>query len=72
MVCECERSSEPNLAQALHMLNGDLLNGKIADADGRVATLMKAKKPPDEIVDELYLATVSRRPTPEELSACKR
>lgn len=71
IVCECERVSEPNLAQALHTLNGDLVEAKIAAPDGRVATLMKAKKSPDEIITELYLATVSRRPTPQELSACK-
>jgi hypothetical protein len=70
-VCECERVSEPNLAQALHTLNGDLIEAKIADANGRVAALLTAKKSPDEIVTELYLVTLARRPTAEELSACK-
>jgi hypothetical protein len=70
-VCECERVSEPNLAQALHTLNGDQIEAKIAAADGRVATLMNAKKSPDEIITELYMATESRRPAAEELSACK-
>ncbi|HKB00634.1 MAG TPA: DUF1549 domain-containing protein [Gemmataceae bacterium] len=71
-VCECERVSEPNLAQALHTLNGDAIEAKIADPNGRVAKLLSAKKSPDEIVTELYLATVSRRPTADELSACKK
>ena len=70
-VCECERVSEPNLAQALHTLNGDQIETKIAAPDGRVAALVTAKKSPDEIITELYLATESRRPTPAELSACK-
>jgi hypothetical protein len=70
-VCECERVSEPSLAQALHTLNGDLIEAKIADANGRAAALLAAKKSPDEIMTELHLATLSRRPTPEELSACK-
>jgi Protein of unknown function (DUF1553)/Protein of unknown function (DUF1549) len=70
-VCECERVSEPNLAQALHTLNGDIIEAKIADANGRIATLLNAKKSPDEIVADLYLATLSRRPTPEEGSACR-
>ena len=60
-VCECERSPDANLAQALHTLNGDILAGKIADKNGRVAKLLAAKKPHDEIVDELYLATLSSR-----------
>ena len=51
--------------------HGVEIEAKIAAADGRVATLLKAKKSPDEIIGELYLATVSRRPTAEELSACK-
>ena len=70
-VCECERVSEPNLAQALHTLNGDLIETKLADANGRIAALLAAKKSPDEIVTELYLATLTRRPTPEELAACR-
>jgi len=71
-VCECERVSEPNLAQALHTLNGDLIEGKIADANGRIGTLLTAKKSTDEIVDDLYLAALSRRPTADERNSCKK
>ncbi len=35
-VCECERSPDPNLAQALHTLNGDILATKIAQPTGRI------------------------------------
>lgn len=28
--CECERTSEPSMAQALHLANGDTLNDKLA------------------------------------------
>jgi hypothetical protein len=71
-VCECERVSDPNLAQALHTLNGDLLAGKVGSPQGRVARLLAAKKSHDEIVAELYLATLSRRPTAEEQAACRK
>jgi hypothetical protein len=71
-VCECERVSEPNLAQALHTLNGDVVTAKIADPRGRVARLLAAKKPHDDIVTELYLATLSRRPDERERAACRR
>jgi hypothetical protein len=71
-VCECERVSDPNLAQALHTLNGDLLAGKISSPQGRVARLLAAKKSHDEVVSELYLATLSRRPTAEEQAACRK
>ncbi len=68
-VCECERSPDANLAQALHTLNGDTLANKIASKDGRIAKLMAAKKSHEEIVNELYLATLCRPATQEELAA---
>jgi hypothetical protein len=71
-VCECERSPDPNLAQALHTLNGDVLQSKIASGTGRIAKLLQAKKPHGEIVAELYLVTVSRPPTPDELANADR
>jgi hypothetical protein len=71
-VCECERVSEPNLAQALHTLNGDLVTAKVGSPQGRVARLLAAKKPHDEIVNDLYLATLCRRPTAEEQTACRK
>jgi hypothetical protein len=71
-VCECERTPDENLAQALHTLNGDVVATKIADANGRVAKLIAAKKPHDDIVTELYLATLSRRPSAAELGASQK
>ncbi|HVW36699.1 MAG TPA: DUF1553 domain-containing protein, partial [Pirellulales bacterium] len=70
-VCECERTPDANLAQALHTLNGDLLANKIGDGGGRLAKLLAENKPFEENVAELYLATWSRRPTPEEMTVCK-
>lgn len=71
-VCECERTPDENLAQALHTLNGDLVTDKISSKAGRVAGLLKAKKPHQEIVADLYLAALNRRPTPEEFEACQK
>jgi hypothetical protein len=69
-VCTCERMSDPNLAQALHTLNSTAITAKIADPNGRIAALVAAKKPPAEAVTELYLATLSRRPTEAERKLC--
>jgi hypothetical protein len=71
-VCECERVSEPNLAQALHTLNGDTVSTKVGSPQGRVAQLLAAKKPPEAIIAELYLATLSRFPTAAEQQTCLR
>jgi hypothetical protein len=65
--CECERSSGATLAQVLLLANSDEVEGKLRSADGRVARLVKAKKPTPEIVEELYLSAYSRRPTREEM-----
>src|SRR6185295_12812853 len=43
-VCECERTGDANLAQALHTLNGDMVALKVADSKGRIAKLVAAKK----------------------------
>ena len=71
-VCECERTPDENLAQALHTLNGDIIATKIADGNGRLAKLLAGKKPHDEIVTEIYLATLSRRPLPAEIVATQK
>lgn len=71
-VCECERSPDANLAQALHTLNGDILTNKIALKTGRVDRLMAEKKPHAEIVTDLYYATLCRAPSPAELSASEK
>jgi hypothetical protein len=67
-VCECERAPDENLAQALHTLNGDTLAEKIADKKGRIARLLAEKRPHNEVVSELYLATLCRPPSEKELS----
>lgn len=66
-VCSCEVKMEPTLSQALHLLNGDTVNAKIQQG-GLVKKLIEAKKPPAEMIDELFLRSLARKPTPEELA----
>lgn len=68
IACECERTGDPNISQALNLMNGDLLNKKIADANGRLAKLLAAKRTTREVIDELYLVTFSRPPSDEEIN----
>jgi hypothetical protein len=72
ITCECERTAQPNIAQALHLLNGDFLNKKIGDPAGRVAALLKAKSLAPAVVEELYLCALSRPPSAEEAERAKR
>lgn len=65
--CECERSYSPNLSQTLHLMNSPEILGKISDDKGFVSSLVKSKKPSNEVIEEMYLKTYSRKPTPGEL-----
>jgi hypothetical protein len=64
--CECERRSDFSLPQALNLVNGRTISDAVADPNGRVATLVLSGKSDEALVDELYLAALSRRPTREE------
>jgi hypothetical protein len=64
-VCSCEVKRKPNLSQACHLLNGRTVTEKV-QAGGVVKRLLKEKKPPEEIVDELYLRCFARKPTADE------
>ena len=56
---------EPNLGQALHLLNGENTGSRIAN--GKVVeTLLKEGHKPEQIIEKLYLRCVGRRPTEQE------
>ncbi len=64
-VCTCEVVMEPSLSQALHLINGETVHRKIREG-GVVRDLLEAGRSPEQIVEQLYLACLSRRPTAEE------
>jgi hypothetical protein len=64
--CSCEVNREANLSQALHLVNGDTITQKIAGGK-LLATLLADKKSPAEVIEELYVRTLCRKPTPTEL-----
>jgi hypothetical protein len=65
ITCECERSSEPSMTQVLHLYNGETVNKKLA-AKGSAAESAVGETNNARIVEELYLAALSRMPTNEE------
>ncbi|MBX3441293.1 MAG: DUF1553 domain-containing protein [Planctomyces sp.] len=71
MACECERSSESNLSQALQMINGPTVHNKLRDDAGRINRMIEAGASDDEIITTLYLAGVSRTPTTQELETAR-
>lgn len=67
--CECERSAEANLAQSLHLLNSNEVQGKLSAGDGRAALLANDKERADEAkVRELYYWAYAREPDADELA----
>ena len=64
-VCSCEVRTEPNLSQALHLLNGGTTGDKIGDG-GVVKKLVAAKKSNAEVIEDLYVRCLTRKPTDAE------
>jgi hypothetical protein len=71
--CECERGAEPALPQTLYRMADQAVMAKLQRS--RLAALVKSKKSNEEILDELFLATLTRPPTKVEkqtiLAFCK-
>lgn len=66
IACQCERLDAPNLGQILHFMNGKSINTRLASKEGRVAQLLAAKTPEVKLIEELYLAALSRLPDENE------
>ena len=64
-----ERSVEPSLSQALHLLVGSTYSEKLAGQGGRLERLLRPGNVDEEVIEELYLAAFSRLPREEELGA---
>ncbi len=61
--CSCERSSEPSMTQALSLLNGEVLNGKLRSETSAIARAISSGATDDAIIDRLFAAALARRPT---------
>ena len=67
-VASTEVKTDPNLSQALHLMNGEAVSDRIRRG-GVVEKLIAAGRTDDEIVRELFLRTFGRPPVPEETKA---
>jgi len=64
--CECERTGEPSMAQALHIANGDTLNRKLAAKGNRLEQQLASGTPDAQLVEDVFLAALARFPTEAE------
>jgi len=65
-VCGCEVKVEPNLSQALHLLNGETVASKIAGGK-LIETRLAEGVEPMRIIEELYIRCLTRKPTDAEI-----
>jgi len=70
--CACERNGEVTMPQLLHLQNGVSVVQKVRAGDGQLAKLLKAGKPDAEIIDELFLATLSHLPSEKESATIRQ
>ena len=61
--CDCERAMEPALPQKLFLMTDPQLLAKFNDPNGRLLKLISSNKTDNEVLDELFLATLTRLPT---------
>jgi hypothetical protein len=62
----CERVSEGAVTQVLHLMNGPDIYRKVTADEGRAAQLAASPKPPEQIVEEVYLLCYGRSPSRDE------
>jgi hypothetical protein len=66
ITCECGRSNQPSLVQALHLSNGATVNEKLAARSGRITQILATDAAPGQIIEEAYQLCLSRPPSPEQ------
>jgi hypothetical protein len=66
LTCECERSDATTLAQAFQLINGEAVRRKLEAPDNRIGRLLGSGAGDDSILEELYLAALSRFPSASE------
>ena len=67
LVCDVgERSSDPSVAQALHVINGDTLNSKLRGGGSSINLFLKLGLSDRRILEHVFLSAFSRYPTESE------
>jgi hypothetical protein len=68
-----QSGNRPSTLQALLMMKSTVVNDRVlASAQGTVATLVGSTRTDDEIIDELYMSTGARTPSPAERGVARR
>lgn len=68
-VCGCEDSTEANLSQALHLINGETVNRRAISDSKLIDSMIAEKVTPSEVTRQLFIRCFCREPTSEEVGA---
>lgn len=66
ITCECERSDQPTVIQALHLNNGTTLNEKLSDKQCVISRWIDNRVAIESVIEEAYLRSLSRLPSAAE------
>jgi hypothetical protein len=69
LACECERGDDTTLGQAFQLTSGPLLNDMLTQPDNRLGRLLASGMADAALIEEFYLAALSRLPTEREQQA---
>lgn len=67
--CECERSDDPTLGQALSLVGGESLNARLSHPDNRIGKLLSTSSDHRTAIESLFWTALSRAPTAQESEA---
>ena len=65
-VCSCEVDTQPSLSQSLHLINGTTVENKIRQGK-TIEKLLDAGKSNQEVIENLYVRSLSRMPSKAEI-----
>ncbi|MGE3808128.1 MAG: DUF1549 domain-containing protein, partial [Gemmataceae bacterium] len=68
--CDCERDDGTTIVQTLYLANHPRVRDKITSAEGRLAQVLAKINDDSKRVEELYLWTLNRPPSAEEIKTC--
>jgi hypothetical protein len=70
--CECAREDDPALPQMLHLLNNKGMLAKVSSPNSLLAAGVREGKDDRALIEQLYLSTLSRRPSTAEIDVAVR
>lgn len=69
LACECERTDEATLGQALSLIGSESLHSRLVAPNNRIGRLLDSGATPQEVVDQLFWTALARPASDQERQA---